>query len=185
MKQEKFISETAFSLHQRVILIGFSLPPLLFLVALCLIDLNWKGYIFFLVILFLFLMFISLAFSKKGLIKKGDKLYKGKFFLGSTIFRRKIKLHNRPVVSILKFKKSQKLSFFSAARPDLGEQFNSFEIFILTGNHIKRDSVMYFKKEENAQKAIQFLTNDFPLRHEVFSPDFSNMRSASVIANRR
>ena len=44
---------------------------------------------------------------------------------------------------------------------------------------------MYFKKEENAQKAIQFLTNDFPLRHEVFSPDFSNMRSASVIANRR
>jgi hypothetical protein len=172
MKQEKLISEAGFSLHQKIILIGFSLPPLLFLVALCFIDLNWRGYIFFLVILILFLMFISLAFSKKGLIKKGDKLYKGKFFFGTTIFRRKVNLHNRPVVSILKFKKSQKLSFFSAAKPDLGEQFNSYEIFVLTENHVKRDSVMYFKNEENAQKAIQFLTNDFPLRYEVFSPDF-------------
>ena len=94
-------------------------------------------------------------------------------------------MNNRPVVSILKFKKSQKFAFFSAAKPDLSEEFNSFQLFVLTDNHIKRDSVMYFKKEENAQKAIQFLTSDFPLRHEVFSPNFSNMRTTSVIANRR
>jgi hypothetical protein len=65
MKSDKLILETSFSIHQKIILIGFSLPPLLFIIAILEIDLNWIGYIIFLLALLLFLTFISLAFSKK------------------------------------------------------------------------------------------------------------------------
>ncbi|MFV8226906.1 hypothetical protein [Christiangramia aquimixticola] len=171
MRQEKLILETSFSLHQKIILIGFSLIPLMFIIELIEKRLNWKGYIFFIIALLLFCYLISLAFSKKGLIKKNQKLYKAKFFKGIILFKQKINLKDRPVVSILKFKKSQKFAFFSAAKPDLGESFNSFEIFILNRTHYKRDSIMYFKKEESSQEAVKFLTNDFPLKHEIFSPN--------------
>jgi len=100
-------------------------------------------------------------------------LYKAKFFRGITLFNRKVDLTDRPVISILKFKKSQKYPFFSVARPDLSESFNSFEIFVLNKTHYKRDSVMYFKKEKSADNVIEFLTNDFPLRHEIFSPNYA------------
>ena len=135
-------------------------------------NLNWKGYLIFILSLLLFFYLISLAFSQKGLIKKGNKLYRAKFFNGITLYKNKVRLNDRPVVSILKFKKRQKYAFFSAAKPDLDKSFNSFEIFVLNDRHIKRDSVMYFKNEESSRKAIEFLTTDFPLRHEVFSPNF-------------
>jgi hypothetical protein len=81
-------------------------------------------------------------------------------------------LTDKPVVSILKFKKIQKFAFFSVAKPDLSESFYSFERFVLNKNHFKRDSIMYFKQEKCANDAIEFLTKDFPLRHELFSPNY-------------
>lgn len=171
MKSEKLPLEQSFNLQQKIILLGISLIPLLFIIAMINIQLNWKGYILFIISLLLFIYLISLAFSNKGLIKKEDKIYKAKFFQGFTLFKSKVDLTDRPVASILKFKKSQKLAFFSAAQPDLSESFNSFEIFVLNKTHYKRDSVMYFKKEVSAKKAIDFITQDFPLRQEVFSPD--------------
>ncbi|RKS42523.1 hypothetical protein BC962_3248 [Gillisia mitskevichiae] len=172
MISEKLILETSFSIHQKIILIVFSLPFLLFIIAILEVDLNWKGYIIFLLALLFFWAFISLAFSKKGMIKNGGKLYKAKFFQGYTIFKRKVDLNDRPVVSILKSKKRQKFAFFSAAKPDLSESFNTFEIFVLNKNHFKRDSIMYFKNENNAKEAIEFMTKDFPLRHELFNPNY-------------
>ena len=171
MKSEKLPLEQSFNLQQKIILVGISLIPLLLIIALINIQLNWKGYLVFITILLLFIYLISLAFSKKGLIKKENKIYKAKFFRGLTLFKRKIDLTDRPVASILKFKKSQKLAFFSAAKPDLNESFNSFEIFVLNKTHYKRDSIIYFKNESSAKKAIEFITQDFSLRHEVFSPD--------------
>ena len=88
------------------------------------------------------------------------------------LFRRKVKIDNRPILSLLKFKKNQKFAFVSAARPDQADSFNSFELFVLNEKHTKRDSVLYFKNEQNAEQAIDFLTTDFPLKHEIFSPDF-------------
>jgi len=81
-------------------------------------------------------------------------------------------LTDKPVVSILKFKKIQKFAFFSVAKPDLSESFYSFERFVLNKNHFIRDSFMYFKQEKCANDAIEFLTKDFPLRHELFSPNY-------------
>ncbi|MFD1095594.1 hypothetical protein [Salegentibacter chungangensis] len=173
MKKENLILEPSFNLQQQIIILGISLIPLMFIIALIEAKLNWKGYLTFTFVLLLFSYLFALAFSKKGMIKKGNKLYKAKFFRGHTLFRQKVDLSDRPVVSILKFKKSQKLAFFSAARPDLSESFNSFEIFVLNENHFKRDSVMYFEEEDSAKKAVEFLTTDFPLRHEVFSPNLA------------
>lgn len=173
MKTEKLPLEPGFNLHQKIIFIGFSLIPLMVIIELIDDNLNWKGYLVYNLALLLFLYLISLAFSRKGLIKKGNKLYKGKFFNGLILHKKRIRLKDRPVVSILKFKKRQKYAFFSAAKPDLDSSFNTFEVFVLDERHVKRDSVMYFKNEENSQKAIEFLTTDFPLRQEVFSPNFA------------
>ena len=156
-----------------MILIMISLIPLSFMIEMLEMSLNWKGYIFFIFTLLIFLYLTALAFSSKGLVKNGDRLYTAKFFKDFTLFKSKVGLNDRPVVSVLKFKKRQKYVWFSIAKPDLDKAFNSFEIFVLNERHIKRDSVMYFKSEESSQKAVEFLTTDFPLRHEVFSPNFN------------
>lgn len=154
-------------------LLVISIIPLRILIELVLMRINWIGYLILLFVLLLFLYLISLTFSKKGLIVKDEKLYTAKIFNDFILFKKKVDLEDRPVVSILKFKKRQKLPFFSVAKPDLDNAFNSFEVFVLNERHIKRDSVIYFKNEENAQMALQFITGNFPLRHETFSPDFA------------
>lgn len=169
---KKIALEAAFSLHQKIMLIGFSSIILKILSELLAINLNVTGYVVLFSFSLLFLFLMALAFSKKSLIKNGEKLFKAKSFLGFTLFKRKVDLSERPIVSILKFRKRQKFSFVSAASPDQSESFNSFEIFVLNDRHTKRESVFYFKKEENAKLAVEFLTNDFPLKLEVFSPNF-------------
>lgn len=173
MKEEKLPLEASFNLHQKMIIMGLSLLPAMFVVELSGRNMNWKGYLILVIFLSLFFYLISLAFSRKGLIKKDQKLYKAKIFNGVTLYQNRVDLTDRPVVSILKFRKSQKLIWFSMAKPDLGKTFNSFEVFVLNQRHIKRDSVMFFQNEETAKKAIEFLTTDFPLRHELFSPNFA------------
>ncbi|PZD78659.1 hypothetical protein [Mesonia sp. K7] len=84
----------------------------------------------------------------------------------------KINLIDKPKLSVLKFKKVQKFAFFSAARPDLGSGFNSYEINILNKNHTKREAILVLKKEENSKKVIEFLTANFSLVHETYSPKF-------------
>ncbi|MGY5847390.1 hypothetical protein ACW6QP_08210 [Salegentibacter sp. HM20] len=171
MKSEKLPLEQSFNFQQKIILLGIALIPLLFIVAMIKIQLNWKGYLLYIFSLLLLTYLISLAFSKKGIIKKEDNIYKAKFFQDFTLFKSKVDLTDRPVASILKFRKSQKLAFFSVAQPDLSESFNSFVIFVLNKTHYKRDAIMYFKKETSAKKALDFITQDFPLRQEIFSPD--------------
>ncbi len=169
----KIALESRYSLHQKVMLFGFSFIAFTGFFNLISENLNMLGYLIAFLFFTLSIYFLALAFSKKGLLKRGQKLYKTSSFLGFIIFRRKISIIERPIVSILKFKKKQKFAFVSSANPDQSETFNSFEIFVLNQRHTKRDSVIYFKKKENADKAIDFLTTNFPLKHEIFSPDFS------------
>lgn len=179
VKEEKLPLEASFNLHQKMILIGVSLLPAWFVVELSGRNLSLVGYLFLMIFLLLFFYLVSLTFSKKGLIKKDHKLFKAKIFNGVTLSKRRVDLTDRPVVSILKFRKSQKMIWFSIAKPDLAKSFNSFEVFVLNDRHIKRDSVMYFETEDNATKALEFLTNNFPLRHELFSPNFSGIKTAA------
>lgn len=172
MRKNRFIRERAFTIHQMILLIGFSAISLQFFLQLMDYNLTLSGYLTAAFFLTLTLYLLGLAFSKKTLIKKESKLYKGKSIFGILLTRRKIKLNDRPVVSILKFKKKQKFAFVSAASPDQADAFNSFELFVLNEKHTQRDSVVYFSKEHSAEEAVAFLTQDFPLRHEIFSPDF-------------
>ena len=170
MAEEKLPLEDSFNLHQKMILLGVSLLPGWFVVELSGRNLTLTGYLLLMLFLSLFFYMVSLAFSKKGLVKKDNKLYKAKIFNGVTLSKRRVDLTDRPAVSILKFKKSQKMIWFSVAKPDLGQTFNSFEVFVLNESHVKRDSVQFFESEENANKALEFITSGFPVKHEVFSP---------------
>ncbi len=173
MKKNYFTAEQAYTLHQKLILSGFWLPSFVIFLNLIKNRLNLLGYLIAFGFLFLAVYLFALCFSKRALLQKNQNLYRAKLFYGIVLVKKKIKLENRPVVSILKFKKSLKFAFLAAASPDEAYSFNSYEIFILNEKHTKRDSLLYFKNEENAKAAINFLTANFALRNEIFSPNFS------------
>jgi hypothetical protein len=173
MKKQLFVREYAFTFHQMIMLLGFSAISLMIFIQFVAIELTVLGYGIALLFLMLGLYFLALTFSKKALIKKNGNLFKGKSIAGFVLSRKKINLDARPVLSILSFKKNQKFAFVSAARPDQADSFNSFELFILNEKHTQRDSLLYFKNKKNAEAAVAFLTTNFSLRQEVFSPDFS------------
>ncbi len=178
MKEEKLPLEAAYNLHQKMILVGVSLIPALFVIELTGRSLGLIGYLMLMFFLSLFFYLISLAFSKKGLVKKDHKLYKAKIFNGVTLSKRRVSFVDRPVVSILTFRKRQKLIWFSVAKPDIDKSFNSFEVFVLNESHVKRDSVIYFENEENALAAVEFIKADFPVTYEIFSPTTARVRRA-------
>lgn len=72
----------------------------------------------------------------------------------------------------MKFRKSQKMAWFTIARPDLATTFNSFEVNILNKRHTIREPLLTLKKESNAENAIKFLTSKFDLKNEVYCPRF-------------
>jgi hypothetical protein len=172
MTADRIILEDTCTTHQKIHLSTYAIVILMFTISLLIRSLNYKGYLIVIVLTFIFLAITSFAFSKKGFIKSDKLLFKGYFFKEYLLFKKKINLEDRPVVSILKHKRSQKFAFFSAAKPDLGIIFNAFSIHALNERHIKRDPLMYFNEEKNAEKALSFLTTDFDLRHELFSPNF-------------
>ncbi|WP_034257680.1 hypothetical protein [Altibacter lentus] len=169
----KITFEDRYSFHQKTMLGGFAAISAIGFYNSISALYEVIGIITSIFFLMLTLFLLALIFSKKGLQKKGENLYKTISIKGITLLKSKIKLSDRPAVSILKIKKQQKFAFVSSANPDQSESFNSFEIFVLNQRHTKRDPVIYFKNEENATKAIKFLTTEFRLKHEIFSPDFS------------
>ena len=60
----------------------------------------------------------------------------------------------------------------SSAKPNMCEEFECFDVNILNENHTKRDNLISLKKETNSQKAIKFLTSNFPLKYEIYHPNF-------------
>lgn len=169
---EKIILEDSFVTHQKVHLLGLVSPIPIFLGELFYYSFNWIGDLIVFGLICTFIGAIFLAFSKKGFIKKNGKVYKAKFFRGQLLSRKRISLEDRPVVSLLKFKKRRKYAFFSAAQPDMGYGFNAFEVYALNERHIKRDLLMRFSSEESAEKALEFLTTGLELRQEMYSPNF-------------
>ena len=176
MGKENLILEDIFSTHQKIHIFALVSPILAFVIELSEVRLNWIGILFLLFFLFIFLAVMGFAFSKKGFQKSDGKLFKARFFQGKVLSRKTIDLVDRPVVSILKFKRSRKFAFFSAAKPDLASTFNSFEIYVLNDRHFKRDLLMRLTSEEKAVEAVEFLSSDFLLRHEVYSPNFGYVR---------
>lgn len=135
-------------------------------------NLNYKGYIILGILLLIYSFIISIAFLKRGFVKINSKLYKGSFFCGKLFFKKKIDISETPKIAVLRFKKIQKLAWFSNAKPDLGTDFNSFEINILNEKHTKREPILDLIENDNSERAISFLTTNFDLEKETYSPNF-------------
>lgn len=132
------------------------------------------GIIIGLILLYLFL--ISIAFLKRGFIEKTSNLYIGFFFRGRLYFKKKIDISKRSALCTLKFKSSRKYAWFSAAKPDLANTFYRHEINLLNEMHTRRDPIISLMKKSNAEKAIQFLAANFPLKEEKYNPRFRRRR---------
>lgn len=173
MNTDKIILEDRFTTHQKIsLLLYIGAPFIISIFGLARIDLNYKGYLMLVLLILVYGLIICLSFTKRGFINYNSDLYRGLFFKDKLILKKRIDLTDRSKISILKFRKSQKLAFFSAARPDLATEFNSFDINILNDRHTKREKIMSLKNKMNAENTIEFLTLNFNLKNEIYSPDF-------------
>jgi hypothetical protein len=174
---DKIILEERFTTHQKItFLLYIGAPFIIGIVGLIRMglnsNLNYKGYLALIIFLIIYFLLISIAFLKRGFVKINSNLYRGSFFRKKLFFKKRIDISKTPKIAVLRFKKSQKLAWFSAAKPDLATEFNSFEINILNDKHTKRESIIDLKKKDNVERTINFLTTNFDLKNEVFSPDF-------------
>lgn len=173
----KIVLEDRFTTHQKItFLLYFGAPFIIGIFALLRMalnsNLNYKGYLMLIILLMIYLLLISTAFLKRGFVKINSELYKGSFFREKLIFKKRIDISKTPKIAILKFKKSQKLAWFSAAKPDLSTEFDTFEVNILNKKHTKREAILDLKKKNNVDRTISFLTSNFNLKNELYSPNF-------------
>lgn len=173
----KIVLEDKFSTHQKITFLLYIGGP--FLIVFIVLfkmsidsNLNLKGYFMLMVLLLIYIVLIVIAFLKIGFVKMDSKLYKGTFFRGKLISKKEIDISKTPKMAILKFRKSQKLAWFSGAKPDLAVNFTTFEINFLNENHTQRKQILDLKNKENVEPVIVFLTSNFDLKNEVYSPNF-------------
>jgi hypothetical protein len=169
----KIILEDRFTTHQKItFLLYLGAPFIIGIVSLTQINLNFKGYLAVIVFVTVYIFLVATAFLKRGFIKINSNLYRGSFFRGKLFFKKRIDISKTPKIAILQFKKSQKLAWFSTARPDLATEFNSFEINILNERHTKREPILDLKNKDNVERTVNFLTANFDFKSEIYSPNF-------------
>jgi hypothetical protein len=170
---KKLILEYRLTNHQKFILSLVPAVLLLFIMGMFSASLNFKGYIFVFLCSILFVFFVGMVFSRRGLVVKKDKLYIGVFYFNMLIFKKHIDLSEWTKLSILKFRRRQKFAFFTSANPDLSQRFNISDVCLLNEKHTRRLTLISLKNEKNAQNAIGFLSTNFNLKLEIYSPDLS------------
>ena len=107
-------------------------------------------------------------FTKRGFIKIKDSLYRGLFFRGILIMKKRIDLSKAPSVTVLHLKKVQKLGWISDASPDMSTKYKTYEINLLNERHTRRNPIMMLNKKENVEPTLNFLTTNFNLRPEKY-----------------
>ncbi len=173
MKKE-IILESKFTLHQKThILMVFGAPIILVIIKLISLGLDVTNSLLSLLFVCLFLIVVSVTFLKTGLLKEDNSLYRGVYFLGKLIFKKRISLEDKNKVAILSFKKSQKMAWFSAANPDLSLTFYRSDITLLNEKHTEKEMLVSLDNEYLTNEVLNFLEIHFGLKHEVYSPDFS------------
>lgn len=168
----KIIIQPRFTAHQTVIIL---LLPLIFvgvLIADIKLALNRES-LYSIAMLLISLVAILFAFIKKGFLVENDTLYQGYFLFGIKIYSSLIDTSTISKIAILKFRKTQKLPWFSVAKPDLATDFKVFEVNLLNEKHTKRLAVIDIIKEEKVASVISFLTSNLPVTLEEYRPDFS------------
>ena len=179
---KKIILEYRFTNHQKItFLLYLGAPFLIKIFFLVRNSLNMKDYLILSLCIICYTFLISVAFLKRGILKRNSKLYKGSFFLGKLFFKTRIDISETPKITILTFRKTQKLAWFSGAKPDLAFEYKSFEINILNDRHTKREPILDLKKKENVEPTIQFLTSNFDLKYEKYNPNFRKRRVGNTM----
>ncbi|MDB4180976.1 hypothetical protein N9611_01855 [Flavobacteriaceae bacterium] len=136
-------------------------------------DLNYLGALTLLMFIISYATIVCIAFTKIGLLKKEDKLYRGLYFEKKLILKKKIDVTNKSKVSILKFKRNQKMAWFSAAKPDLSLEYNAFDITLLNDKHTQKETLISLSNKGISKKAVEYLVTNFSMICEIYSPDFS------------
>lgn len=170
----QIVLEYNFDLHQKIHLSFYAAFCLLAILELRNLPVDLVSGLYFLFFFAVFLLFVMLIFSRKGFVIKKNRLYRTSFFSGIPLHKQRVELQARPVISILKFKKKQKLIFFSIARPNLSHGFNAFDIYLLNERHTRKNKLLSLKKEVMAIEAANFLIAHTSLKKEAYSPQFAN-----------
>ncbi len=143
----RIILESRFIRHQKTHLILVTgLPVLLLIIKLTDIGFDFKDYVQLIVLFFVFTLVIISMFFKRGFLKKKSELYRGLYCFGKLILKKKISLNNKDQVSILKFRKTQKMAWFSNANPDLALTFQKSDVTLLNEKHTKREMLISLVK---------------------------------------
>lgn len=170
MSNEKVILEDRFKLHEKFILIF--LPGVVVLMIILKLNQEWISSLFLISILFsIILVMITLfAFSKKGLLINNTELFKAFFFSNVLIRKIKIDLKTKTDVAILKSRSSIRPAYSISENFDTEMKFNKFNISLLDTKHRNKTLLISLLSEEKALNGIQFLTNNFELKHEKYNP---------------
>jgi len=168
------ILESRFTTHQKThLILSIGAPFILVIFLLIRLDLTYLGSLVLLLFIISYSAIICLAFTKTGLLKKRDKLYRGLYFAKKLILKKKIDLTNKSKVSILKFKRNQKMAWFSAAKPDLALEYNAFDVTLLNGKHTQKKMLVSLSNKDISKKTVEYLETNFSMKFEIYSPDFS------------
>lgn len=171
---DSIILESRFTTHQKThIILSIGAPFIIMIVLLLKMNLNQRGYIALFIFILIYSLMVCLAFTKRGILKEGSNLYRGLYFKNKRILKKKIGITDKSKISILKFKRSQKMAWFSVARPDLGSEFNAYDITLLNDKHTQKERLVSLSNNDIAEKTIEFLEAHFNLTYEIYSPDFS------------
>ncbi|WP_159949981.1 hypothetical protein [Polaribacter septentrionalilitoris] len=181
---KKIILEYRFTNHQKItFLLYLGAPFLIKIFFLFKNNLSPKDYLILSLCIICYLFLISIAFLKRGFLKRNSNLYIGSFFLGELFFKKRIDISKTPKLAVLKFRKSQKLAWFSDAKPDLADIYKTFEINILNERHTKRESILNLKKKEYVKPTIEFLSSNFDLKYEKYNPNFRKKTVGNNVYN--
>lgn len=118
----------------------------------------------------IFLILIVLAFSKKGFIFTGQSLFKAYFFNKKLLFKKKIEIKDKSIVTLLTSSANQKLSFSILDNIDTVPNFSLFKIHLLNKGHTKKDLILSLKNKEKAKNALDFLTTNLKFNYEKYNP---------------
>lgn len=177
----KIILEDTFDFKQKAIFIILFSIPILFLIGLVnnadnLFG-NKKLILITLILCFsllLILFFLSIIFSKKGFLIRNNSLFLSYTFLGRNIYSKSLSLNEKTAFTFFKQNIIQKNTYLSAGGADLSYKDISFTLVLLDKNHTKKKQIITLNSIKNIDKLKLFFESFTNLKHEVYSPNFSD-----------
>lgn len=170
----RLILESKLTSHQKLhVLLSLGGPVLIVIYKITTLESYFKTNALLVLFILVFIGIVCSVFLKKGVLKVGKTLYKGTFLFNKLLVKKKVDLSDKPKVSILKFKRNQKMAWFSIASPDASLIYLKSDVTLLNEKHTEKEVLISLDNEENANQVVSFLAEHFHMKNEIYSPDFS------------